>query len=106
MAAKLAAGARQLPVHHITMHVPWHDRGWSGSICANPQSRHRGGHRVRRYSREAVVRWRALGAKRTCGANLPVKRVVSPTRSPEDIAAPAVLLASDYHGHIIMADGG
>jgi hypothetical protein len=23
-------------MHHITMRVPWHDSGWSGSICANP----------------------------------------------------------------------
>jgi hypothetical protein len=37
---------------------------------------------------------------------IPVKRVVSPTRSSEDIAGPAVFLASDYHGHIIMADDG
>jgi enoyl-[acyl-carrier-protein] reductase (NADH) len=39
-----------------------------------------------------------------------VKRVVSPTRSSEDIAGPALLLASDLSlyvtGHIIMADGG
>ena len=39
-----------------------------------PQSCHRAGHGVRRYSWEAVVRWRALGGqrcarKRTCGAN-------------------------------------
>ena len=32
----LAPGARRLPMHHITIRVPWHDRGWSGSICANP----------------------------------------------------------------------
>src|SRR5579884_106738 len=36
MATKLAPGARQLPMHHITMRVPWHDSGWSGCICANP----------------------------------------------------------------------
>jgi enoyl-[acyl-carrier-protein] reductase (NADH) len=39
-----------------------------------------------------------------------VKRVVSPTRSSEDIAGPTVFLASDLSvyvtGHIIMADGG
>jgi hypothetical protein len=31
-----AAGARLLPTHHITLRVPWHDGGWSGSICARP----------------------------------------------------------------------
>jgi len=32
----LAAGARRLPMHHITIRVPWHDGGWSGSVCSNP----------------------------------------------------------------------
>jgi NAD(P)-dependent dehydrogenase (short-subunit alcohol dehydrogenase family) len=40
---------------------------------------------------------------------IPVKRVVSPTRSSKDIAEPAVFLAPDLSvyvtGHIIMADG-
>ena len=80
-----------------------------------PQSRHRAGHGVRRYSWEAVARWRALGARRCAKRELaeqtiPVKHVVSPTRSSEDIAGPAVFLASDLPiyvtGHIIMADGG
>jgi len=80
-----------------------------------PQSRHRAGHSVRRFSWEAVVRWRALGGQRCAKSELveltiPVKRVVSPTRSSEDIAGPAVFLASDLSvyvtGHIIMADGG
>jgi len=48
--------------------------------------------------------------KRTCGATIPVQRMVSPTRSSEDIAGPAAFLASDLSvcvtGHIIMADGG
>jgi enoyl-[acyl-carrier-protein] reductase (NADH) len=39
-----------------------------------------------------------------------VKRVVLPTRSSEDIAGPAVFLASDLSvyvtGHIIRTDGG
>ncbi len=28
----LAAGARQLPSHHLTIRVPWHDAGWSGTL--------------------------------------------------------------------------
>ena len=32
----LAAGARQLPRHHITIRVPWHDSGWAGTVCAKP----------------------------------------------------------------------
>lgn len=26
-------GARNLPVHHLTIRVPWHDHGWVGTIC-------------------------------------------------------------------------
>jgi mRNA-degrading endonuclease RelE of RelBE toxin-antitoxin system/energy-coupling factor transporter ATP-binding protein EcfA2 len=29
-------GARQLPVHHLTIRVPWHDNGWQGTFCNNP----------------------------------------------------------------------
>lgn len=29
-------GARQLPVHHLTIRVPWHDNGWQGTFCKNP----------------------------------------------------------------------
>ena len=29
-------GARQLPVHHLTIRVPWHDNGWKGTVCNNP----------------------------------------------------------------------
>lgn len=29
-------GARQLPIQHITIRVPWHDNGWSGTFCKNP----------------------------------------------------------------------
>ena len=29
-------GSRQLPVHHLTIRVPWHDNGWQGTICNNP----------------------------------------------------------------------
>lgn len=34
----LAPGARQLPAHHITIRVPWHDAGWAGAVCTNPQA--------------------------------------------------------------------
>ncbi len=29
-------GARQLPVQHLTIRVPWHDNGWQGVFCNNP----------------------------------------------------------------------
>ncbi len=29
-------GSQQLPIHHITIRVPWHDAGWNGTICKNP----------------------------------------------------------------------
>lgn len=29
-------GSRQLPVHHVTIRVPWHDNGWKGTFCNNP----------------------------------------------------------------------
>lgn len=29
-------GARQLPLHHITIRVPWHDNHWSGTVCNKP----------------------------------------------------------------------
>ena len=32
----LSPGARRLPLHHITTRVPWHDNGWSGSVCTRP----------------------------------------------------------------------
>src|SRR5262245_51734624 len=32
----LSPGARRLPVHHLTIRVPWHDNGWVGSICEGP----------------------------------------------------------------------
>jgi hypothetical protein len=32
----LQPGARRLPAHHITIRVPWHDGGWTGSLCARP----------------------------------------------------------------------
>jgi energy-coupling factor transporter ATP-binding protein EcfA2 len=32
----ISASARRLPLHHITIRVPWHDGGWTGSVCARP----------------------------------------------------------------------
>ena len=32
----VAAGARRLPLRHVTVRVPWHDGGWTGSVCARP----------------------------------------------------------------------
>jgi len=32
----LAPSARHLPLHHLTIRVPWHDSGWTGSVCARP----------------------------------------------------------------------
>ena len=32
----LSPGARRLPIHHITIRVPWHDNGWNGSVCTRP----------------------------------------------------------------------
>ena len=31
-----AAGGRRLPPHHVTIRVPSHDGGWTGSVCARP----------------------------------------------------------------------
>ena len=28
--------ARTLPYQHLSIRVPWHDTGWSGSVCADP----------------------------------------------------------------------
>lgn len=32
------AGARQLPPHHITIRVPWHDHDWDGTVCRDPKA--------------------------------------------------------------------
>ena len=32
----MITGARRLPPHHVTIRVPWHDGGWTGSVCARP----------------------------------------------------------------------
>ncbi len=34
--AGLIDGARKLPLHHITIRVPWHDSGWDGTVCKEP----------------------------------------------------------------------
>ena len=34
----MIAGARRLPVQHISIRVPWHDAGWAGVVCNNPAS--------------------------------------------------------------------
>ena len=28
--------ACRLPPHHVTIRVPWHDGGWTGSVCSRP----------------------------------------------------------------------
>lgn len=28
--------ARKLPIHHLTIRVPWHDAGWAGTVCKDP----------------------------------------------------------------------
>lgn len=32
----IAEGARRLPLHHVTIRVPWHDTGWAGTVCQAP----------------------------------------------------------------------
>lgn len=34
--APLAVGARQLPITHISIRVPWHDSEWNGTVCEHP----------------------------------------------------------------------
>ena len=34
----LAPGSRPLPLSHISIRVPWHDRAWDGSVCADPKA--------------------------------------------------------------------
>lgn len=29
-------GARRLPLHHVTIRIPWHDGGWTGTVCTRP----------------------------------------------------------------------
>lgn len=30
------SGARKLPLQHLTIRVPWHDSGWTGTVCQCP----------------------------------------------------------------------
>ena len=32
----MITAARRLPPHHVTIRVPWHDGGWTGTVCARP----------------------------------------------------------------------
>ena len=32
----LYEGARQLPLRHISIRVPWSDNGWTGKVCNKP----------------------------------------------------------------------
>src|SRR3954467_13400303 len=34
----LSPGARQLPLQHISIRVPWHDRAWDGAVCDDPKA--------------------------------------------------------------------
>lgn len=34
----LAPGARRLPLQHLSIRVPWHDRGWDGAVCNDPKA--------------------------------------------------------------------
>ena len=36
--AALHAGARQLLTQHVSIRVPWHDRGWDGTVCKAPKA--------------------------------------------------------------------
>lgn len=33
----MVPGARQLPVQHLSIRVPWHDSGWAGTVCKRPR---------------------------------------------------------------------
>ena len=34
----MIAGARSLPVQHLSIRVPWHDAEWTGTVCKKPAS--------------------------------------------------------------------
>ncbi len=33
----MISGARQLPVQHLSIRVPWHDADWDGTVCKRPR---------------------------------------------------------------------
>ena len=33
----IQVGARSLPVHHVSVRLPWHDTGWTGTVCRAPE---------------------------------------------------------------------
>ena len=35
---KLGEGARKLSTQHVSIRVPWHDSGWDGRVCRDPQA--------------------------------------------------------------------
>jgi hypothetical protein len=37
---QLSPGAVRLPMHHVSVRVPWNDTGWTGHVCANPAANH------------------------------------------------------------------
>src|SRR5687767_14402044 len=32
----MITGARALPLSHLSVRVPWHDKAWSGTVCDDP----------------------------------------------------------------------
>src|SRR5258708_35927874 len=36
----LSRGAVQLPMHHLSVRVPWNDSDWTGRVCAAPGANH------------------------------------------------------------------
>lgn len=38
--SSLSAGAVALPMHHVSVRVPWHDTDWTGRICSAPAANH------------------------------------------------------------------
>lgn len=35
-----SAGAVDLPTHHLSVRVAWHDTDWTGRVCADPAANH------------------------------------------------------------------